>query len=112
MKPTKLKLTADILLNLATKQLKTNPKKFYNHIETKLGLQSATYLRTDRKTFKKINPKTNEPLYRDEHIYETRNYFIKTTQYGNILDIEEKPRSIIKPKVTVKKKRTYSKPQK
>jgi hypothetical protein len=104
----KLKLDNNILLKLAVAKLKTTLQKFGEDCERRCELDRARYIRTDRKTFKKISP-SGEPYYRDELLYETPRYFIKTTTHGTIIDIEEKPRSILQPKVIVKKKRTFTK---
>ena len=104
----KIKLTTDILLKLSLKALKTTEAKWKQKVFNQIGLASAVYIRTDRKTFKKINPQTNEPLYRDEMIWETKHHFIKTTIHGNIIDIEQKPKSIIKPTIIHKKKRVIN----
>lgn len=104
------KLDTETLLTLALQRLKTTRKKWEAQCAKSVNLSTATYLRTDRKTFKSICPTTGEPRYRDELVYETRTHFIKTTQHGRVIDIETKPQSIInKPRVIVKKKRTYTK---
>jgi hypothetical protein len=103
----KLKLDNNTLLKLAVAKLKTTLQKFSEGCERHCEIDRARYIRTDRKTFKKIGP-DGEPYYRDELLYETPQYFIKTTTHGTIIDIERKPRSILQPKIIVKKKRTLT----
>jgi hypothetical protein len=102
----KLKLDTSTLLKLSLAKLKTTSERFTADCERHIGLSQAKYIATHRKTFKKISP-SGEPYYRDELLYETANYFIKTTASGKILDIESKPKSMLKPQVVVKKKRTF-----
>jgi hypothetical protein len=104
----KLKLDTTTYYKLALSKLKTTHEKFKVDCERRIGLSTAKYIGTHRKTFKKISP-GGEPYYRDELLYETPNHFIKTTIHGKIIDIESKPVSMLKPQVVVKRKRTYTK---
>jgi hypothetical protein len=107
-KPTKLKLDIATLYKFALSKMKTTAEKFKADTQRKISLSSAKYIRTDRIFFSKICPITNQPYYRDELIYETANYFIRTTVHGKIIDIETKPRSVFKPQVVVKVRRTFN----
>jgi hypothetical protein len=108
----RIHLDTDTLLKLALVKLKTTQQRFTEQAAKQIDIANAKYLGTDRKTFKQICPTTREPYYRDEYLWSTRDYIIKTTQHGKILDVERKPQSIMKPmkpKITVKKKRTFTK---
>jgi len=104
-----LKLDDGTLLTLALNKLKTSRRQWIQATQRKLDWDSLKYVGTQRKTYRSINPTTGEQHYSDEQLWETTTHLIKTTQHGRIIDIEEKPRSIIKPTIIQKKRRSYQK---
>ena len=104
-----LRLDQAVLLKLALRRLKLSPQQFVQRSQQMLNWDTLKYITTTTTTSKKVNPKTGLPYFREEQLWETRTHLIKTTQHGRIIDIEEKPRSVLKPQVTIKKSRKINK---
>jgi hypothetical protein len=108
MKP-QFKLDDKILLQLLLKQTRTDRKRHMANVVKQFNLKSAKLVDTIRITNTKTLPGTETPMYTDYQIWDTGNHLIKTTLYGRVVDIQQKARSVVAPKVIIKKKRTYTK---
>jgi hypothetical protein len=103
------KLDDRILLELLLKQTRTDRKRHINNVVKQFNLKSAKLVDTIRITNTKHLPGTETPVFTDYQIWDTGNHLVKTTLYGRVVDIETKARSVVQPKVIIKKKRTYTK---
>lgn len=109
--PKPYNLDDKILLILLLKQTKQTRREFEQRVIKQFNLNAMTKVDTIRVEHKAKLPGTDQPLYSEDTIYDSGNYLVKTTKYGRIKDIQSKPRSVIKPQVIVKRKRTFQKPQ-
>ena len=108
MKP-QFKLDDKILLELLLKQTRITRKGHQANVIKQFNLKSAKLVDTVRITNTKKLPGTETPLYTDYQIWDTGAYLVKTTLYGRVVDIQQKARSVVAPKVVIKKKRTFTK---
>lgn len=81
--------------------------QFVKDTEKKYNIKNAKQVGTLKTDSKNINPRTGETFYANELVFDTGSYLLKTTEYYRIKDIEEKPRSVITPKVVIKKTRKF-----
>jgi hypothetical protein len=107
MNQSKLKLDDSILLTLLLKQCKMTAKAWTAEVSRKYNLHKAELLSSEVVNHPAINPKTEQPYFSEEQIWDTGYHLVKTTKYGRIKDIEMKPRSVVNPKIVVKKKRKF-----
>jgi hypothetical protein len=105
------KLDDRILLELLLKQTRIDRKRHIGNVVKQFNLKSAKLVDTVRITNAKKLPGTDQPMYTDYQIWDTGNHLVKTTIYGRVVDIEMKARSVVTPKVIIKKRRTITKPQ-
>jgi hypothetical protein len=98
----KFKFTDSMLLELALKQLKMTKKQFQIKQYKDLNLNKLEFLTEMETPTNKTFPDENTKLYAKEHVYASKTHLIKTTKYGRVKSIEEKPKA--EPKITVLKK--------
>ena len=107
MNKNSFKLTDRLLLELLLKQNKMTYVQFVKDTERKYNIKNAKQIGTLKTDSKNINPRTGETFYANELVFDTGTHLLKTTEYGRIKDIEEKPRSVTTPKVIIKKARKF-----
>jgi hypothetical protein len=82
-----------MLLELALKQLKLTKKQFQIKQYKELNLSRVTFVGEVETPTQKTFPDENTKLFAKEHIYASETHMIKTTKYGRIKSIEEKPKA-------------------
>lgn len=97
------KFTDSMLLDLALKEMNLTKKQFQIQQHKRLNLSKVTFVGEVETPTKKSFPDENTKLFAKEHIYATETHMIKTTKYGRIKSVEQKPvTKPTKPKISTK----------
>lgn len=106
--PTKLKLDDTIMLSMVLNGMNMNRAQLAKVLIKEYGLDQVEFVTEQRTELGKLMPGTNTKMYMDELVYRSPNYMIKATKHGRVKKVT-KINHPTKPKIVVKKKRTFTK---